>query len=195
MRHGWSIADEKTTCPAQVMTFIGIQLDSRTMTLTIEPEKAAAVLFKFQLAREALQAGRLTRTIICSLAGNCIWFSNVITIGRLYTQPLFEMLKLWNSDQSLLVDKFNKSANWWEATLSKWVLGSLVKANVRVIPSQLIRDAVFIQQDAGDEGLGYFTALMEEEFKRVRWYACTLPDNGVTSELYLQRIVYNCVGG
>jgi hypothetical protein len=51
IRHGWSIADEKTTCPAQVMTFIGIQLDSRTMTLTIEPEKAAAVLFKFQLAR------------------------------------------------------------------------------------------------------------------------------------------------
>jgi hypothetical protein len=53
-----------------------------------------------------------------------------------------------------------------------------------VIPSQLIGDAVFLQQDAGDEGLGYFSAMMEENFKRVRWYACTLQDDCVTSSTF-----------
>jgi hypothetical protein len=150
MRHGWSIAEEKTTRPSQVMTFIGIQLDSRTMTLSIEPEKAAAVLFKFKLAHEALVKGKLTRSIVYSLAGNCMWFSNVITVGKLYTRPLFEMLKTWNSDGSLLQAKFEKAYKWWDATLSKWMKGSLLNANVCVIPSQLISDAVFLHQDAGD---------------------------------------------
>ena len=183
-RHGWSIAEEKTTRPSQVMTFIGIQLDSRTMTLSIEPEKAAAVLFKFKLAQEALLLGNLTRSIVYSLAGNCMWFSNVITVGKLYTRPLFDMLKTWNSDASHLKAKFERAYEWWDATLSKWIKGSLLSANVRVIPSQLISDAVFLQQDAGDEGLGYFTALKEEDFKRIRWHACTLKDDTMTSSTY-----------
>ena len=32
-RHGWTVAEYKMTCPMQVMAFIGLQLDSRTMTL------------------------------------------------------------------------------------------------------------------------------------------------------------------
>lgn len=69
-------------------------------------------------------------------------------------------------------------------TLRKWSEGSLLRANVRVIPSQLIEDAVFVQQDAGDEGLGYFSALMEEGFKRIRWYARTLDTTGETSSTF-----------
>jgi hypothetical protein len=184
IRHGWSIADEKTSRPSQVMTFIGIQLDSRTMTLTIEPEKAGAVLHKFQTAHEALIGGRLTRSLIYSLAGNCMWFSNVITVGKLYTRPLFEILKNWDSDRSQIASKFDKAYNWWRTILSKWMKGTVLSANVRVIPSQLIKDAIFVQQDAGDEGLGYFTALREEDFKHVRWYACTLSDDSVTSSTY-----------
>ena len=184
IRHGWSIADEKTTLPSKVMTFIGIQLDSRTMTLSIEPEKAAAVLFKFRMAREALTTGVLSRSVVYSLAGNCMWFSNVITVGRIYTRPLFEMLKNWNYGNGLLLEKFDKAFSWWEATLLTWSRGSLMKANVRVIPSQLVSEAVFLQQDAGDEGLGYFVALKEENFQHVRWFARTLKDDCVTSSTY-----------
>ena len=113
-----------------------------------------------------------------------MWFSNVITVGKLYTRPLFEILKTWNSDNSQLEAKFDKAYNWWHVTLSKWTRGTLLKANVRIIPSQLIKDAVFVQQDAGDEGLGYFTAFKVEDFKHVRWYACILPEDSVTSSTY-----------
>lgn len=184
LRHGWSIAEDKTTCPAQVMTFIGMQIDSKTMTISIEPEKAASILYKFQQARSSLMAGTLTRSVIYSLAGNCMWFSNVVTVGKIYTRPLFEMLKTWDSDRNQFVAKFEKSFRWWEMTLTTWIKGALVRSNVRVIPSQLIGDAVFLQQDAGDEGLGYFSAMMEENFKRVRWYACTLQDDCVTSSTF-----------
>jgi hypothetical protein len=166
------------------MTFIGMQIDSRSMTISIEPEKAASILFKFRLAREAIVAGRITRSIIYSLAGNCMWFSNVVTVGKLYTRPLFEMLKTWDSAPAGLMIKFEKAFEWWEATLTKWIKGALIRSNVRVIPSQLIAEAVFVQQDAGDEGLGYFSALMEEKFKRLRWYARTLEDDNVTSSTF-----------
>ena len=183
-RHGWTIADDKTTCPSQVMTFIGMQLDSRSMTISIEPEKAASILFKFKRAREALLCGSLNRSVIYSLAGNCMWFANVITLGKVYTRPLFELLRTWDSDHLVRLKKFDKAFNWWEMTLSKWIQGALMRSNVRVIPSQLIADAVFVQQDAGDEGLGYFSAMMKEKFKRVRWYACTLADECVTSSTF-----------
>jgi hypothetical protein len=38
-RHGWTIAEDKTTMPSQLMTFIGVQLDSRSVTLVnLRPE-------------------------------------------------------------------------------------------------------------------------------------------------------------
>jgi hypothetical protein len=187
-RHGWSIAEEKTVLPCQVLTFIGIQLDSRTMTLTIEPDKAKAVLFKFESARAALLTQRLYPSMVYSLAGNCMWFASVITVGKLYTRPLFELLKYLKASPSSFMHEhltlFDKAYEWWSSTLIKWTAGSLIRSNVRVIPSQLVKDAVFVQQDAGDEGLGFFTTLVEEGFQRVRWYACLLPTEAPTSSTY-----------
>lgn len=191
-RHGWTIAEDKTTMPSQLMTFIGVQLDSRNLTLSIEPDKARAVMFKFESARKELLAGTLKPSLVASLAGNCIWFSSVVTVGRIFTNPLFKLMRLIRkgglmrggkpSEESL--ELFDKTYVWWMETLSKWAKGTLLRSNVRVIPSQLIDDAVFIQQDAGDDGLGYFSALMEEGFRRIRWYARTLDETLETSSTF-----------
>lgn len=191
-RHGWTIAEEKTTMPSQLMTFIGVQLDSRSLTLSIEPEKALAVMFKFECARRELLAGTLKPSLIASLAGNCIWFSSVVTVGKIFTNPLFKLMRLVRNGKLISggsvtdasMELFEKSYNWWMDTLRKWGEGSLLRSNVRVIPSQLIGDAVFVQQDAGDEGLGYFSALMEEEFRRIRWYARTWNESIETSSTF-----------
>lgn len=187
-RHGWSIAEEKTVLPCQVLTFIGIQLDSRTMTLTIEPDKAKAVLFKFESARSALLSRKMIPSILYSLAGNCMWFASVITVGKLYTRPLFDLLRCVKAQPSAYTSEwlslFDKAYDWWSSTLTKWSSGSLLRSNVRVIPLQLVKDAIFVQQDAGDEGLGFFTTLVEEGFQRVRWYACLLPNDESTSSTY-----------
>jgi hypothetical protein len=191
-RHGWTIAEDKTTMPSQLMTFIGVQLDSRSMTLSIEPEKARAVMFKFESARSELLAGTLKPSLVASLAGNCIWFSSVVTVGRIFTNPLFRLMRLIRRGELTsrgrvseeIMQLFDKAYGWWMEILRKWREGSVLRANVRVIPSQLIEDAVFVQQDAGDEGLGYFSALMEEGFRRIRWYARTLDTTGETSSTF-----------
>lgn len=51
----------------------------------------------------------------------------------------------------------------------------MISANVKIISSQLVSDSVVIQQDAGDEGLGYFWVSVKDDFKRLRFAACTLP--------------------
>lgn len=191
-RHGWTIAEDKTTMPSQCMSFIGIELDSRSMTLSIEPEKARAVMFKFESTRRELLAGTLKPSLMASLAGNCIWFSSVVTVGKIFTNPLFRLMRLirkggWMTRGQVndeILQLFDKAYVWWMETLSKWSHGSLLRTNVRVIPSQQVDDAVFVQQDAGEEGLGYFSALKEEMFRRVRWYARTLETTSETSSTF-----------
>jgi hypothetical protein len=81
-RHGWSIEETKTTQPCQRTEFIGIELDSINMTLSIVPEKAQSVLHKFERPASMLDIGTLTSTLVRSLAGNCMWFASVITTGK-----------------------------------------------------------------------------------------------------------------
>ena len=191
-RLGWTVAEDKTTLPSQSMTFIGVLLDSRSMTLSIEPEKAEAIIFKFSRAREELLLGRLKPSLLASLAGNCMWFSSVVTLGKIFTMPLFGLFRMirrkkLQSAHSCDIETlrtFDKAHDWWIGTLRDWSKRTLVRSNVKVIPSQLIKDGIFLQQDAGDDGLGYFSALAEEEFKRIRWYGRTLSDAEETSSTY-----------
>ena len=73
-RHGWSIEETKTTLPCQRIEFIGIELDSINMTMSITADKAEAVLFKFGRVAELLNQSSLSSSLVRSLAGNCMWF-------------------------------------------------------------------------------------------------------------------------
>lgn len=129
---------------------------------------------------------------MASLAGNCIWFSSVVTVGKIFTNPLFRLMRLIRRagratkgrESEEMLQLFDKAYVWLMETLRKWGVGSLLHSNIRVIPSQMIEDAVFIQQDAGEEGFGYFSALKEEGFRRIRWYARTLETTVETSSTF-----------
>ena len=177
-RHGWSIEESKTTLPCQRTEFIGIELDSINMTLSIISEKAQSVLFKLERAANMLENGTLTSTLIRSLAGNCMWFSSVITTGKIYSFPLFKLVR--EIDRSGVRHPhchklFSKAYSWWKETLQTWSSGSCLSANVRVVSRHLVRDSIVLQQDAGDEGLGYFWVTVKDDFRHLRFAACVLP--------------------
>lgn len=184
-RHGWSIEESKTTLPCQRTEFIGIELDSISMTVSIASEKAESVLFKFKRAAEMQDNGSLTSSLVRSLAGNCMWFSSVVLTGRIYSHPLFKLVRLMNvkgSSQAACRQLFHKAFDWWQSTLECWSSGKILKTNVRVIPSHLVSDSVVMQQDAGDEGLGYFWVSVKDDFKHLRFAACLLPGSGDPSQ-------------
>jgi len=177
-RHGWSIEETKTTQPCQLTEFIGIELNSINMTLSIVPEKAQSVLYKFERVAGLLDIGTLTSTLVRSLAGNCMWFSSVLTTGKIYTYPLFKLMRALDSRRvrhAYCCELFCKAYDWWKETLHTWCSGVSSNANVRLVPSQLVRDSIVMQQDAGDEGLGYFWVTVKDNFRRLRFAACVLP--------------------
>lgn len=184
-RHGWSIEETKTTLPCQQTEFIGIELNSVTMTVSIVPEKAESVLFKFKRAAQMLSDGTLTSSLVRSLAGNCMWFSSVVNTGKIYSRPLFKLVRLIETkgiNHSRCVALFRKSFVWWQCTLEGWISGAVLRTNVRIISSSLVRDSIVMQQDAGDEGLGYFWVTVKDEFKHLQFAACLLPSSSDCDE-------------
>lgn len=177
-RHGWSIEETKTTLPCQRTEFIGIELDSISMTVSIVPEKAESVLFKFKRAAQMLNDSTLSSTLVRSLAGNCMWFSSVVNTGKIYTFPLFKLVRLMDSKgagRARCYALFHKAFEWWQVTLGRWISGAVMSSNVRVICSNLVSSSIVMQQDAGDEGLGYFWVTVKDEFKHLQFAACLLP--------------------
>ena len=56
-----------------------------------------------------------------------------------------------------------------------WISGAAMSSNVRVISSNMVSSSIVMQQDAGDEGLGYFWVTVKDEFKHLQFAACLLP--------------------
>ena len=107
-----------------------------------------------------------------------VCLSSVVTTGKLYSRPLFNLVRLIDAKgprHSGCRVLFFKAFDWWKGTLECWISGSLLRSNVRVISSQLMSDSMVMQQDAGDEGLGYFWVSVKDEFKHLRFEACLLP--------------------
>ena len=182
-RHGWSIEETKTTLPCQRTEFIGIELDSISMTVSIVPEKAESVLFKFKRAAQMLDDLTLSSTLVRSLAGNCMWFSSVVSTGKIYTFPLFKLVRLIDSKgagRARCHALFHKAFAWWQVTLECWISGSVLSTNVKVICSNLVSSSIVMQQDAGDEGLGYFWVTVKDQFKHLQFAACLLPSSDDT---------------
>jgi Reverse transcriptase (RNA-dependent DNA polymerase)/Reverse transcriptase-like len=182
-RQGWTVADEKTSLPAQRIEFLGIVFDSLSMTMSADPSKADAVLYKLEAARssvDALLSGRARAfdvEIIQSLAGNLVWFSGVITCGRLYTRPLFDLLKARRSlvVSAPLVGRLAEALDWWTMTLVAWKGSQLAQGNVRILPPSSADSYVYYQGDAGDDGFGYFQLLPAS--RKVLWSAFAWPSD------------------
>jgi Reverse transcriptase (RNA-dependent DNA polymerase) len=193
-RQGWTIAADKTTTPAQRIEFLGILFDSVTMTMSIDATKADAVLYKLDFAIATLshlQVGSqivVNTEVLQSLAGNLVWFSGVVTCGRLFTRPLYDLLLHRNRRLTeSLRGRLSESLEWWRATLIAWRRSECVLGNVRVIPKDAAEHLVYYQGDAGDEGFGFFQLQRTEghvEWAASSWPSGFMPDSSTEKELY-----------
>ena len=87
---GFSIAYEKTIGPCQRLTFLGIELNSVSLTMSLPEEKVVSFL-------STLRAFRAQKRASCRqlqhLAGKLSWAANVIRGGRIYLQNVFDAIR------------------------------------------------------------------------------------------------------
>jgi hypothetical protein len=109
-----------------------------------------------------------------------MWFSSVVNTGKIYTFPLFKLVRLIDdrkAGHARCQVLFQKAFSWWQNTLECWISGAVMRSNVRVICSNLVSTSIVMQQDAGDEGLGYFWVTVKDDFKHLQFAACLLPSS------------------
>jgi len=109
---GFSIAWHKVEGPVQQLTFLGIEMDSCEMTLSLPQNKVAA--YKLLLA-DFEHRSRASGRQLQQLAGKLAWASTVVAGGRIYLQRVLNTLRpLKHAHHKVLLDnEFREDIKWW----------------------------------------------------------------------------------
>jgi len=180
-KQGWTINMDKVTLPAQQMDFLGVLIDSVRMIISVVPEKASVVAYKLERVIQLVSNDPMTAIRpLTSLLGSLSWMSSISLVGRMWNMALFKMLQVLNSchgsiDSAHLISSCTESVDYWRVTLAAWSKGDKVSSNIRILPPLSMADSLFVQTDAGDEGLGYWVTTPKDDFSKLTWFARTLP--------------------
>lgn len=113
---GFGIAWSKCIDPCKSILFLGINIDIRAGTLTLDSEKAASLV---TLLKKTMQQKRLSKTQLQSLAGKLAWASTVTPWGKTHTYIFFRLLsRLIKPSHKVLTSQLHSSIQWWLECLS-----------------------------------------------------------------------------
>jgi len=90
---GFYINYSKLEGPVQRLTFLGITLDTRNMTMELPPDK---LLDLHNCLIKTKNAAKLTKRQLQSLAGKLSWCTQVIYGGRFHLRRLLDRIKMLN---------------------------------------------------------------------------------------------------
>ena len=109
---GFMIHWGKVVDPTTRITFLGIELDSNSMTLSLPQEK-------LQLLRQELQGSlsrnRFTKRQLQSLAGRLSWAASVVKGGRVFLRRIFNTIRMLrqNAHRVRVSSEVRKDLLWW----------------------------------------------------------------------------------
>jgi hypothetical protein len=117
---GWVVADNKVTDPAQLITFLGVQLDSVHQTLSIEKDRLESEL---QSVRELLARELVSKHSIQETAGRLQWIASAMVTGRPFVSDLHTMASSFyrHGRPQPLSAEAREALLWWENKLQELV--------------------------------------------------------------------------
>ena len=115
--------------PAQVCTFLGIELDSNLMQARLPPAKVDLLLAAIRFWRAQC---RWTRKQLQSLLGLLAFATKVVVMGRAFKQRLLAALRAQPSGtfNSYISIQCKEDLQWWECFLRQWNGTSLLTAPI-----------------------------------------------------------------
>ena len=109
---GFSISWQKLISPTQFITFLGIQIDSRAMTLSLPEDKISNIL---NLLQNMMLQKRAAKRQLESLAGKLVFAGQIVQGGRIYLRRMLTFIcKLKRPHhKAKLTSDFLKDLHWW----------------------------------------------------------------------------------
>ena len=165
----------------QQLTFIGVLIDTVTMTIRIDSAQAAAFLLQLrQYLRDLHHHNAISEPHLRHLAGKLNWYSEVCQGGRIHIHALWRCLTpfcspISSDNMSLLLTDLR----WWELKLMDWSADKPTSADFRLFSGSEIlanKHLVYIvQSDAsGTDGFGYLYHTLEDD-QYFQWVSRSWP--------------------
>ena len=116
---GFQISWHKVVGPSQVVPFLGIVIDTKNCTLSLDDGKVAKLKAKLMVFKEKSRANKRQ---LQSLAGSLNWACQAVRGGRYFLRRVLDLvnrLKL-GSHKCRLSKGFNLDVEWWISALEKF---------------------------------------------------------------------------
>ena len=159
---GFSVAWDKVCGPAQNLTFLGVELDSRCMRMRLPGDKVDDFC---TLIDEFVRRSRVSLRQCQRLAGRINWAAQVYRIGRNYLRRLFEAMKPLKSGhhKMRLSCEAKEDILWWKQVLK-------TSNGVRLIQWDGPVHTIYAETSAGGAGM-----LCGSDWRFILWQA-DMPD-------------------
>ena len=114
---GLSESIEKSVSPTQVMTFLGVQFDTRTLEMRIDEVKCQELKFELSKWKQKTVA---SKTELQSILGKLLWVSRAVKYSRCFVLRIIaETKKLKSQNQKTkLSNSIRKDFLWWDTYLN-----------------------------------------------------------------------------
>ncbi|GAU90671.1 hypothetical protein RvY_03056 [Ramazzottius varieornatus] len=114
---GVPLATDKTEGPSTQLTFLGVQLDSVSQTISLPPST-------YNEIRALLDAWsskkKCTKRELQSIIGSLVFAANCVPTGRLFTRRMINLLADHNSSSVTLSPDFHLDIKWWREFHPRW---------------------------------------------------------------------------
>jgi hypothetical protein len=111
---GLQESKKKAVAPTTLITYLGIQFNSKTMEMSVPPEKMTEV--KLEIARW-LRKSTISKRELQSLLGKLFWVARVVKYARAFMGRLLEQLrslsKVHDGKKVKFGEESKKDVKWW----------------------------------------------------------------------------------
>ena len=188
---GFTMAKEKSKTGKQV-TWLGILIDSTTMSIRIDPTQAGGFLAQLSVYESDLLLKRyLDLSTLRHISGKLNWYAEIICSGRLHIRSLWKYTASYPKISDEDIDNVIKDLRWWKAKLTAWAVNQPSGLEYKILNGQELlsypEKILICQSDAsGTDGFGYaWSTLSEEAYEwfSSQWPTDELPDQSHEAEL------------
>ena len=116
---GFQISPGKVVPPCQLLTFLGIQIDTVNLELSLPQEKLVETK---ALVQEFLHKKRANKHQLQCLAGKLNWASRVVYGGQTFLRRIIDHINCLRSTDAkfLLTTEFHLDIMWWHTFLQSF---------------------------------------------------------------------------
>ena len=188
---GWNQDKEEI---GQRIVFLGLLIDTCTMTIRFEKSSAAAFILQLQSYLLILEAGQsIADSTVHHVAGKLNWFSEVVQSGRLRIRSWWRLLHYGSALSSAGLETLFDDTHWWIVLLTTWANDESSSLDYDILSASELIDTpgrlhIGQSDSSGLDGFGYFHGDLHSvdshaHWVSVRWPYGYLPESSLTGEL------------